>query len=130
MIKFYTFAVILCLRIAYQPGNQHSLTAFSTTAPAKLVSVKAEYHKDKVYLKWEVDENQTADQFTIEKSLDGRNFRTAALAFGSDEQGVYEYKFYEKVGNQKTRYRIKLINKDRRTEYSEVITIDPLRTQS
>ena len=79
---------------------------------------------------WEVDENQTANLFTIEKSVDGKNFKTAALAFGSDEQGLYEYKFYENSGNQKMQYRIKLINKDQKTEYSDIITVDPSRTQS
>jgi hypothetical protein len=126
MTKFYAFVVIMALRVFYQPGNNPSqIAAFSNPSPAKLVSLKAAVQKQKVFLKWSVSENETADQFTIEKSIDGKNFQVAALAFGSDKPGTILYEFYEKAGNQKTSYRIKLINKDRKEEYSEVVTVNP-----
>ena len=76
-------------------------------------------------MNWVVGENETADQFEVEKSLDGKNFTLAALVFATDKRETDTYQFYEKAGNEKVSYRIKLINKNRKTEYSSVIDINP-----
>lgn len=125
MIKSIALVSILAFRLAYQPSAiQANYTAFSDQ-PAKLISFKGTIREHKIILQWSVNENQTADNFTIEKSRDGKNFQVTALAFGSDVPGQFEYKFYEKAGNHKTSYRIKLINKDHKVEYSNVVVIDP-----
>jgi len=125
MIKNTALVIILALRLAYQPyANTTNFAAFATE-PAKLISFKASIQQKKIFLQWSVNENQSADNFTIEKSADGRNFQVAALAFGSDTPGLGEYKFYEKAGNRKTSYRIKLVNKDQKVEYSDIIIVDP-----
>ncbi|MBK8300124.1 MAG: hypothetical protein IPK90_06660 [Chitinophagaceae bacterium] len=49
----------------------------------------------------------------------------AALVFGTDKSDTDKYQFYEKAGSQRVLYRIKLINKDRKTEYSTVVEINP-----
>ncbi len=127
MTKFYALAVIAAFKLAsFQAAPPTTpLLAFSIVKPAKVVSLHAELKQQKVFLNWGVLENETADQFAIEKSLDGKNFQVTALAFGSDMPGKYEYKFFEKAGKQKVSYRIRLVNKDRKEEYSEVITVDP-----
>jgi len=80
--------------------------------PAKLISFKGSINKNKVILQWAVKENETADQFVVEKSVDGKNFAMAALVFGSDKPETENYEFYEKANNKKVSYRIKLINKN------------------
>jgi hypothetical protein len=127
MTKFYALAFIAAFKLAgFQAAPPKTpLLAFSIVTPAKVINLHAELKQQKVFLNWGVLENETADQFAIEKSLDGKNFEVAALAFGSDTPGKFEYKFYEKAGKQKISYRIRLVNKDRKEEYSEVITIDP-----
>ncbi len=72
-----------------------------------------------------VGENETADQFEVEKSTDGKTFTLTALVFGTDKPETDKYQFYEKAGDQKILYRIKLINKNRSIEYSDVIEINP-----
>lgn len=138
MIKYFSLAVILSLRLVYQPGTTNSsafapvenkLAAFRTGIfPARLVHFKGELKKNKIFLRWEVAENETADQFEVEKSVDGKNFMVAALVFGSDnpQNGVYE--FYEKAGNRKIAYRIKLKSKNNETEYSPVVEFDPAKS--
>ncbi len=126
MTKFYALAIILAFKLAnLQAPSNSKLLAFSIVTPAKVVNLKAEVRQQKVFLNWGVTENETADRFAIEKSTDGKNFEVAALAFGSDIPGQFQYKYFEKAGKQKISYRIRLVNKDRKEEYSEVITIDP-----
>ncbi|MDZ4794967.1 MAG: hypothetical protein SGI83_11865 [Bacteroidota bacterium] len=136
MIKLTAFVAIIALRIMYQPSNaQAALAPFTSPSPlsatrisitpAKLISVTGSISSQKVVLNWEVNENESADQFEIEKSTDGKNFSIAALVFGTDKPDTGKYQFYEKAGNQKVLYRIKLINKNRQTEYSAVVEINP-----
>jgi hypothetical protein len=136
MIKFTAFIIIVALRIIYHPLSvQKDTLPFASpsslppsaisTLPAKLISVGGSISNNKVILKWVVGENETADQFEIEKSIDGKNFIMTALVFGSDKPDTDNYQFYEKAGNQKVLYRIKLINKNHQAVYSAVIEINP-----
>jgi hypothetical protein len=90
-----------------------------------LVSFKGSITNNKVVLQWVVKENETADQFAVEKSTDGTSFTVAALVFGTDKPQTDKYEFYEKANTKKISYRIKLINKNKKTEYSTVIQINP-----
>ncbi len=136
MIKSAAFVIIVALRIVYHPSPAQSAiapfaspsplpTSTISTAPARLISINGSISNSKVILNWVVGGNETADQFEVEKSFDGKNFTMAALVFATDKQETDTYQFYEKAGNQKVSYRIKLINKNRKTEYSSVIDINP-----
>jgi hypothetical protein len=136
MTKFTAFIIIVALRIVYHPSDaQSGIAPFASPtqlpasrisiAPAKLISITGSISDHKVILNWVVGENETADQFEVEKSTDGKNFTMAALVFGTDLPETGNYRFYEKAGNEKTLYRIKLINKNRQAEYSAVIEINP-----
>ncbi len=136
MTKFTAFIIIVVLRIVYHPsGTQSTIPPFASPtqlpasgisfAPAKLISISGSISDHKVILDWVVGENETADKFEVEKSTDGKNFTLAALVFSTDKAETGNYRFYEKAGNEKTSYRIKLINKNRQAEYSAVIEINP-----
>lgn len=136
MTKFTAFIIIVALRIAFHPSDARSgITPFASPtqlpastisiAPAKLISISGSISNHKVILNWVVGENETADKFEVEKSTDGKIFTLAALVFGTDKPETDNYRFYEKAGNEKILYRIKLINKNRQAEYSAVIEIDP-----
>ena len=131
MTKFCALVIILSFKTAnFQATPATTLTEFSMVTPAKVINLRAELRQQKVFLNWGVLENETADRFCIEKSVDGKNFEMAALAFDSDTPGKFEYKFFEKASKQKVSYRIRLVNKDRKEEYSEVITVDPSASRS
>jgi hypothetical protein len=133
MTKYTLFVIIIALRLSFQPDLSQSdvspfaspTTTIETVTPAKLLNVKATVNNNKVVIDWTVLENETADQFEIEKSTDGKSFIMAALVFGTDKPATDYYQFYEKATNQKISYRIKLINKDKKTEYSTVVEVNP-----
>ena len=131
MTKNFLFVIIIGLRLAYHPVTSPAITPFAspattqTTTPAKLLSVNASVEENKVILDWTVGENETAYQFEVEKSTDGKNFITTALVFGSDKPQTDKYQFFEKAGKYKISYRIKLVNKDQKTEYSPVVQVNP-----
>ncbi|HEV7781007.1 MAG TPA: hypothetical protein VGO58_07055 [Chitinophagaceae bacterium] len=136
MTKYAVFIFILAFRILYHPLSAKSdIPPFasplpvshstSATPPAKVISFDGSITSNKVILNWVVGENETADQFEVEKSTDGKNFTMAALVFGTDKPATDKYQFYEKAGNQRTLYRIKLINKNHQSEYSAVVEINP-----
>jgi len=132
MSKFTAFIIIVALRIVFHPSDAQSgiapFTSPSTLpasahslAPAKLISIS----DHKVILNWVVGQNETADKFEIEKSADGKIFTLAALVSGTDRPERDNYQFYERSGNKKVMYRIKMVNKNRQSEYSAVIEINP-----
>jgi hypothetical protein len=136
MTKFTAFVIIVALRIMYHPlPAQVSIAPFASPSPlslqtislvpAQLISFDGSISNHKVILKWVIDENETADQFEVEKSTDGKSFFIAAIVFGTDKSDKGNYQFYEKAGNHKVSYRIKLINKNRQTAYSSVVEINP-----
>ncbi len=137
MIKYTALVLIVAVRIMYHPAsdaqpviapfasNTPLSTATISVVPAKLISIAGSISNHTVVLNWVVGDNETADQFEVEKSSDGKNFSLAALVFGTDKSEIGNYQFYEKASKQKIIYRIKLINKNRQTEYSDVVVINP-----
>ena len=59
--------------------------------------------------------------FEIEKSRDGKDFKMAALVFGTEKTGDENYRFFEKAVAKKVYYRIKIVGKDNTVKYSEVL---------
>ena len=136
MTKFTAFTILVALRIIFHPSDGRSdRTPFASIlppsssaisiAPAKLIQITGSIHNHKVILNWVVAENESADKFEVEKSTDGKTFTMAALVFGTDKSETDNYQFYEKAGNKKILYRIKMINKNREAEYSSVIELNP-----
>jgi len=130
MTKFTAFVILVALRLIYQPSYAApGMASFASPSsvisypPAKLISFKGSLNKDKVLLHWVVGENETADQFEVEKSIDGKTFEIAALVFGTDKPDIDNYRFYEKNNGNKVFYRIKLINKNNLIEYSNIVVI-------
>jgi hypothetical protein len=136
MIRTAVFLIIIALRIFYQPDDaQASIAPFAShplhssavlfSSSAKLISFTGHSKNNKVILEWLIAGNEAADQFEIEKSTDGTNYSLAALVFGTDMPETGKYSFYEKAGKQKTLYRIKMIHKNKKAEYSPIVEVGP-----
>lgn len=135
MIKFSAFITILVLRLFYQPSDAQEImapfegpkpaSAVSTSYLPALINFNGNISNNRVLLQWQVNENEAADQFEIEKSSDGKNFTLAALVFGTDKPETDSYWFYEKAKQKKFYYRIKMITKSKKSEYSPVIAVSP-----
>ncbi len=91
--------------------------------PSKLLEFNASLQNSRIILDWIVGDNQTADQFEVEKSTDGIHFKTAAYVFGTDKANTDSYQFYEKAGNGTVQYRIKIIDKNKQAFYSNVLVV-------
>lgn len=102
-----------------------SFNTLSIPQPVKIVSFHANRAENKVLMQWVIAGNETADQFEVEKSRDGKSFSTVALVFGTDKEQTETYKFYEKSSSQKVSYRIKCIDKKQNITYSDILVIDP-----
>ena len=116
----------------YTPLYSHSPAPFArpsiifcNSQSAHLIRFKGSRNGNKIILQWTVQDNETANQFEVQKSMDGKNFVMAALVFGTDKPATDNYEFYEKAVSEKILYRIKLIGKNSKTEYSPIILIDP-----
>lgn len=134
MYKFSILVILVLLRIFYHPAAANGAPAsFSTPsgiahaiakmAEPRVIHASANLNNDKVYINWAVSENESAELFEIEKSTDGKNFKMAALVFGTDKPDTDNYQFYEKAVNKKCVYRIKLVSKDKKAEYSPQFSI-------
>lgn len=124
--------LIIALRLVYQPSlAQQGYAPFTShppetavkSQPLRLLSIEGTIKKNKVILEWVVSENESADQFEVEKSTDGVYFRTAAYVFGTDKPETGHYRFSEKAISKKIMYRVKLVSKNSQTVYSPVVTV-------
>ena len=75
----------------------------------QLHSFTARLTGSRARLDWKVQDNEAAKEFVIEKSSDGRNFRTIAKINGSHLTGEEEYFFYDEEFNAEASYRIRLV---------------------
>ena len=94
-----------------------------STLPIHLISFQGNMNKNnKVTLNWTVADNETANNFEVERSFNGRDFTTAGVVFASEKVGTENYMFYETTsGNDKVMYRLKMIDKNREVDYSRIL---------
>ena len=97
----------------------------SKSQPVKLISFQGNRTNNKVSIQWVINENETVEQFEVERSFDSKNFSTVALVFGTDKAQTETYMFYEKNISKKVSYRIKCIDKNQVVTYSDILVIDP-----
>lgn len=90
----------------------------------KLTNFKVTLNNDRVVLDWEVDGNESTSLFEVEKSADGKNFSLTALVFSSEKTEKDNYQYFEKIGKEKLQFRIKIIGKDKKISYSEIISVN------
>lgn len=121
-----TLPLLFCAFIIFvntASAQDHSPSfAVNTTSKVAVNSFECNSTNGKTILKWNIINNQDAEQFEVESSTDGKNFSMAALVFGTDKADSDDYLFYEKAKKKKTYYRLKIINKDRSVQYSGIVT--------
>ncbi len=130
-MKFFTLACFVSITML---NNSNSLSAQNNAVPGTASSgagssstavvnqFNCSIKNDRVILSWAIDNNQSANQIEIESSADGKNFTIAALVFGTDKNDTDNYYFYEKAKKGKSFYRLRIINKDSRVQYSYTVS--------
>jgi hypothetical protein len=114
-------AILVCKSVAGCYDIVVPVVNNRSTLPVKLVSFNGNLNNKKVTLQWVVAENEIADKFEIEKSLDGTNFSTAAVVFGSDKTGTENYQFAETMNSDKVFYRLRMTDKSQIVNYSKTL---------
>ena len=103
-------------------GQEKFLTDGSGTLPVKLVSFNGNLKDNKVALAWKVELNETAERFEVERSVSGGKFTYIGTVLGTLNPGTAVYNFVDALySGEKVAYRLKMIDKDLRAEYSKII---------
>lgn len=90
--------------------------------PVYLKNFQSSLQGEQVQLQWQVAENETGDYFELEKSADGRTFKTAAFVMATEKKGDEGYSYTENL-LAATYYRLKIVNKNKSVSYSNVIFV-------
>jgi Secretion system C-terminal sorting domain len=78
-----------------------------------------------VNLQWKIASNETVQSFEIMRSVDGTNYTSCGTVNGTNRTGEETYTYSEAAASvNKVFYKLKLINKNKATEYSTVITFN------
>ena len=104
--------------------KQFSLSLPISTLPVKLIDFNASLNNTTVDLKWTTAGEKNVSHFEIERSLDGRNYSTVGVVFAyGNTDDIKKYNFNTNVANLQATtiyYRLKSVDIDEYTEYSEV----------
>lgn len=101
-------------------GNAQS----SDRAGINIIDFNVARGQKKVNIKWATDKMSQPNYFEVEKSSDGKNFKTIAYVLGTDpaRTDCECYGCFDKISRNsgKSYYRLKHINNEGGIEFSEV----------
>ena len=88
--------------------------------------IEADPHRGKVNrLQWSTAKEVNVDRFEVERSRDGREFRTMDNGQLTMDNGKHEYSFTDKLPLPAINYyRIKIIDRDGKFEYSPIRVVN------
>jgi hypothetical protein len=85
---------------------------------------------EQALLRWYVADNETGRQFVVERSSDGHNFSPVALIMSTQKSGSEQYEFKDLLGNGRAFYRIKLVDKNDKMSYTNILAVgNTIKTQ-
>lgn len=103
----------------------------NTTLPLTLLHFTAVYNNGKTNLEWTTSQEQNTERFAIEYSRDGQVFREIGSVNAQNNAGTHEYSYrHDEILQQVTYFRLRMIDKDGRFTYSQVVRVLPDETVS
>ena len=127
--NFYGFLIALLLNaslaIAYtgvSPFASADSTASLTTPKVSVDDFQCSSTDARTQLTWSVKNNEMTDQLVLERSVDGAAFKTLAIIFPTEEKGSSEYAYRDRNMGANTMYRIKITEKNGKTNFSTLIS--------
>ncbi len=103
-------------------GTVYSVQAL-TSVPVKITGFSGEQKTESVLLKWITEEEQNVETYNVEYSLNGIDFSPAGSVAAA---GRKEYSFTHNFKiNTKTFYRLRIVDKDSKFEYSKLLVMNP-----
>lgn len=104
-----------------QPGEYHVYTKTQIILPVTLVSFTGKNQSDGNLLTWKVGNELNLNYYEVEKSSDGSNFSPVSKIYAAGNQ---YYSYLDKGVTSMVYYRLKIMDKDGKYSYSEVIKIN------
>lgn len=92
--------------------------------PVKLISFSGNLNNDKINLQWSVAQNEDDDRFEVEKSTDGKSFKTVAIVMASTKPGAESYSINGTMDAEKIYYRLKMFDKNEVITYSKTLAFE------
>jgi hypothetical protein len=88
-----------------------------------LISFQGNINKsNRVSLQWKVASNETINQFEVERSYDGIEFKTIGIVFTNEKKGIEDYMFYETINSfDKVMYRLKMTDNRKAVSFSKIL---------
>jgi hypothetical protein len=118
-----------------RPSN--ALAAYSTLSdplPVKFIHFSGERDKHRAHLQWVTATEQNNEYFSVERSMDGFDFKEITRVAGSNNStsekryAIYDYfKPQEGFDALPLFYRIKQVDKDNSFAYSKIIKLNPVQ---
>ena len=124
ILPTWDVSVIIVVKSASDCYNKTlAVGNYWSVLPVNLISFQGNVNaKNKVSLQWKIGNNKTVDQFEVQRTYDGREFKTIGIVFGSEKIDIEDYMFYETISTfDKVMYRLKMIDKDGDIGYSKTL---------
>jgi len=124
ILPSWDFSVVIVVRSASDCYNKTMAVGnYWSVLPVNLLNFQGNINKNnKVTLQWRVENNETTDQFEVQRSNDGIEFKTIGVVFTSEKNGIEDYMFYETMSSfDKAMYRLKMIDKNNNVTYSKIL---------
>jgi hypothetical protein len=117
MKRIYVIAALFSLFFSTTAIAQNSADTFHTFCASRQV--------DRNLLTWAIDEDVNNSHFEIERSTDGKNWRTIALVLETFDAGkLKQYSFFDEHNeDQVIHYRIRLTDIKGQSYYSSIQTV-------
>jgi len=105
-------------------GFNFSSTAIlqQTPLPVKLKYFNGTYQNNRTTLNWKIESQSNFSHFEIERSSDGVNYNNINTTPFSNA-GIYSYSDHDLSSSPVYYYRLKMVDRDGRFSYSEIISI-------
>jgi hypothetical protein len=124
ILSSWDVAVIIVVRSASDCYNKTlAVGNYWSVLPVNLISFQGNINKNnRVTLQWRVENNETTDQFEVQSSNNGIEFKTIGIVFAGEKSGIEDYLFYETISStDKVMYRLKMIDKRKDVSYSKIL---------
>lgn len=111
--------VVLCLSFAFTTSAQKT-----ESAKINITNFQVVKEQNKVVINWATDKASNTNYFEVEKSTDGKNFKTVAYVLGADptKTDCECFGCFDKISGRakESYYRLKHVNTDGNVQFSEV----------
>lgn len=96
-----------------------------TTLAVKLVSFEGTYENGDVKISWKTESDADGLRYEVERSLDGQSFLPVSSmpALGNTGSVLYSYVDHTAKSSTVYNYRLKIVNKDGKIEYSKTVVV-------